>query len=71
LVKSFSEWEKSGSGWRLWDYAVDLEPLFYPIQLEIDKSIPVVDDARLPRPLLRLLNKNKQALNSASAGPRR
>jgi excisionase family DNA binding protein len=59
LAERYREWEQKGRGWTVWDFAVDLEPPFNPLKVEIGSNLPVFDDARLiggrNQPLVRVL----------------
>jgi hypothetical protein len=48
LTAQFYDWEKRGRGWRVWDYAVELEPPFRPFLFHYAEPSPAVDDGRRP-----------------------
>ncbi|MGV7222187.1 MAG: type IV secretory system conjugative DNA transfer family protein [Nitrospinales bacterium] len=57
LTEQFYEWESRGRGWTLWDYPVEIEPIFRPF---VDHYIPshqIFDDGRKPTLLNSLIEK--------------
>ena len=59
LTSAFSEWEKSGRGWRVCDYSVSLEPPFAPLKPKSHIISPVRDDAHIQSPIHRLFGGNQ------------
>lgn len=49
LAEAYRRWEMRGRGWTVWDFAVDLEPPFGIIKIELAPNLPVRDDARITR----------------------
>lgn len=49
LAEAYRRWEMRGRGWSVWDFAVDLEPPFGNIKIELAPNLPVRDDARITR----------------------
>lgn len=48
LTLDFYRWEQRGRGWRIWDYPVELEPVFIPFYFHDIPFQPAVDDGRRP-----------------------
>src|SRR5436309_6719786 len=48
LTEQFYSWEKRGRGWRVWPYAVELEPPFRPFFYHYVPRRPAFDDGRKP-----------------------
>jgi hypothetical protein len=60
LAEVFAEWERRGRGWQVWDYAVNLEPVFSPVAPPATQIVvPVRDDARVQRGWQRLFVSNQ------------
>jgi len=51
LTTQFYDWERRGRGWKVWPYAVELDPPFRPFLYHYAQPTPVVDDARKPTAL--------------------
>lgn len=50
LAQSYAAWERNLRGWQIWNFAVQLEPVFSPIQFPTRPNIVANrDDARVPR----------------------
>lgn len=50
VAQSYAAWERNLRGWKIWDYAVQLEPQFSSIQFPTQPNIIANrDDARVPR----------------------
>src|SRR5262245_24056219 len=48
LTEAFFAWENRGRGWTVWDYSLQLEPPFRPLDLVSAAGARVPDDARRP-----------------------
>ena len=60
LAEAFSTWKKRGRGWQVWDYAVNLEPVFSPIKLFAPQiMVPTRDDARMQSDFQGLFGRNQ------------
>lgn len=60
LAQGFAGWERRLRGWQLWDYAVELEPVFCPIRPPVPPVIaPANDDARVPGGFGRSFGRNQ------------
>jgi len=56
----FADWERGLRGWKTWDYAVSLEPVFTPINAPAPQTItPVQDDARIQSGFTKLFGRNQ------------
>ncbi len=47
LLEAYRVWEQRGRGWRLWDFAVELEPPFRRMHQETKPVVIATDDARV------------------------
>ncbi len=69
LTEQFYRWEQRGRGWRVWDFAVSLEPPFTPFRFHwVPQSRPELDDGRKPTLLSRLTDRIVGAASGAGRG---
>lgn len=60
MAQVFADWERRLRGWRIWDYAVSLEPAFLPIKTPAPQVVaPVQDDAKIQGGFGRLFGRNQ------------
>jgi hypothetical protein len=57
LTANFYRWEKRGRGWQVWDYPVEIEPVYDPFRSAFLPLRPAVDDGRKPTFLGGLIEK--------------
>ncbi len=60
LAQAFAAWERRLRGWQIYDYAVNLEPLFSSIKPETNPTNPTRDDARVAGILERFVGSNRR-----------
>ncbi len=70
LSRQFHTWEKRGRGWRVYDYAVEIEPPFEPFLFVEPPSPPPVDDGRVQGFFSRLIEGRSDAANASLAAHR-
>lgn len=68
LSRQFYEWERSGRGWTVFNFPVELEPPLVPLYY-FNLPVPIIDDGRQESFLGKLFGNNNQ--NEALAGQNR
>lgn len=64
--EAFKAWEQSCRGWKLWDFAVELEPPFRQIVSPPIQIRPIGDDGQVRGGIRGLLTRNTVSLNRAT-----